>query len=132
MPLSYGLVPHLSKKLSKFPLPDIRASPAELLFGRHLYDHLLNLVKFRREWLELIDLHEKDVKQCFTNTTKHVHLNPFKLWLFRTNMDITRSIRITDKQYPVLVDGSQRTTLPSQDKRRYPQHKSRQYSSKLE
>ena len=33
MPLSYGLVPHLSKKLSKFPVLPIMGKALNVLFG---------------------------------------------------------------------------------------------------
>ena len=63
------------------PPPNLGTSPAELLFGRPLNDHLQNPVKYRREWQELADLREKAVNQRFKNVTKHVHnrhLNPLK------------------------------------------------------
>ena len=108
------------------PLPDLGASPVELLFSLSLNDHLPNPVKFCQEWLELADLCKKAVNQCFTNTTKHVHnrhLNPLKVgepvaiqnqnrhhpqhWN-NTGMIVEA---LPHKQYRVLVDGSWWTTL---------------------
>ena len=84
-------------------------------------------VKFRREWLELTDLHEKAANQLFTkNKTKRVHdrhLNPLKVGepvpiqnqhrhqSQRWNNTSTIVEALPHKQYHVLVNGSRRTTL---------------------
>ena len=108
------------------PPPDIGASPAELLFGRPLHDHLPNPVRFRREWLDLANMREKAVERRFSQSTKNDTMRAL------TNLDVGHPVAIQNqhgnhplrwnntgtivealphRQYRVLVDGSRRATL---------------------
>ena len=92
-------------------------SPAEMLFGRAINDHLPNPRQFRREWLEMADLRERamDKRYTYAGNDKNLkcldplqpgHHNPTK-W----NNTGTIVEALPHRQYRVLIDGSRRTTL---------------------
>ena len=108
------------------PPPDIGASPAELLFGRHINDHMPSPSRFRKEWSELADGREKAMRMRHLYATKHentTELKPFYVGDIvsvqnqrghhPTQWNNTGSIieALPHRQYRVLVDGSRRTTL---------------------
>ncbi|XP_057310221.1 uncharacterized protein K02A2.6-like [Hydractinia symbiolongicarpus] len=107
------------------PAPDMGISPAELLFGRNLPDHLPQPITFRREWSDLADAREMTHARRFELSNKgdrhslqhlqvgdsvaiqNQHGNHPNKW------DKTGCIAdaLPHKQYRVIVDGSQRLTL---------------------
>jgi len=52
------------------PPPDMGVSPAELLFGRNISDHMPKPVHLRLEWSELADMRERAHAQRFSYATK--------------------------------------------------------------
>ena len=108
------------------PPPDIGASPAELLFGRSINDHLPSQNQIRKEWSELADAREKASMKRQFHINKNQRDNPLKP--LRTGdivsiqnqhgnhplrWDNTGTIieALPNKQYRILIDGSRRTTL---------------------
>lgn len=109
------------------PTADIGASPAELLFGRPLRDHLPNPVRFRQEWADLAEHREAVIQNRYLPSQRrsmpfkdltevkigdHVlvqnqHGNHPRRW----NNTGTIVDALVHRKYRVLVDGSRRTTL---------------------
>ena len=101
-------------------------SPAEMLFGKAINDHLPNPRQFRREWLEMADLRERAMDRRYMRNGNDDNLkcldplqpghpvaiqnqyghNPTK-W---NNTGMVVEV-LPHRQYRVLVDGSRRTTL---------------------
>ena len=71
------------------PAPDMGISPAELLFGRNINDHLPNPITFRKEWSELADLREKvHQKRIYASSMKNTTSNLKELPQFsRTRLE---------------------------------------------
>ena len=109
------------------PSIDIGASPAELLFGRHIRDHLPKPTQFRREWVDLADLREdatmarhrsqvrripplRDLRELEVSDSVAVQnqQGPRPTRWEKTGTVIEK---FPDRQYRVLVDGSRRTSL---------------------
>jgi hypothetical protein len=126
------------------PPPDIGASPAELLFGRPINDHLPSPVKFRKEWLEIANMREKAINHRYTHATK---TNPTTFPL--TNIQPGDPVAVQNqhgnhplrwqntgtvvtalphRQYRILVDGSRRTTLRNRRFIRKIEHETRDRS----
>lgn len=108
------------------PSLDIGASPAELLFGRPIRDHLPNPTRFRREWIDLADLRETAMTKRHQTQTKYVpprDLNELNVGDSvavqnqqgprPSQWEKTGTVieKLPDRQYRVLVDGSRRTSL---------------------
>ena len=111
------------------PPPDIGVSPAELLFGRNINDHLPNPITFRKEWSELADARETAYNKRRSHAIngdnyKNVRkLRPLNIGdnvtvqnqtgQHRLRWDRTGIVAETlpNSQYRVVVDGSRRTTL---------------------
>jgi len=58
------------------PSPDNGASPAELLFGRPINDHLPNPITPRKVWSELANAREKTFDRRRTLASKHANSKP--------------------------------------------------------
>ena len=108
------------------PPPDMGLSPAELLFGRNITDHMPQPIQFRFEWSELADARERAFQKrhehALKNTTGKTLLplaigDAVSIQNQRGNQplrwDNTGLIVEASpyKQYRILVDGSRRTTL---------------------
>jgi len=111
------------------PSPDNGASPAELLFGRPINDHLPNPITPRKVWSELANAREKTFDRRRTLASKHANSKPARklspLSIGDTvaiqNQTGQHSLRwdrtgiisetLSHEQYRVLIDGSRRTTL---------------------
>ena len=107
------------------PSPYLSESPAELLFGCLLNDHLSNPVKFRREgWISLIYARKPSTNVSQTQLNMYrTHLNLHKIEESvaiqnqhgyhpqRWNNTGTIGEALPHKQYRVLVDGHRRTTF---------------------
>ena len=109
------------------PPPDVGVSPAELLFGRSIRDHLPDPVKFRHEWIDMADLREKAMGKRFEHACNRLPptstLNPLEtgeaVAIQNQHGNSPRKWHHTGKivealpnrKYRVLVDGSRRTTL---------------------
>lgn len=109
------------------PSHDIGASPAELLFGRPIRDHLPNPVSFRGEWIDLADQREVAMKKRYAMQLQSVSprktLNELKVGdavavqnqhgnhPLRWNNTGTIVETLPNRKYRVLVDGSRRTTF---------------------
>lgn len=108
------------------PPVDMGVSPAELLFGRNLTDHMPKPVTFRREWSELADLRERAHATRFQNAQKYAtttEMQPLKIGdavslqnqrgNCPTKWNTTGTVVncLPHRQYQVLVDGSRRCTL---------------------
>ena len=52
------------------PPPDMGVSPAELLFGRHIIDHMPKPIRFKQEWSELADMREMAHARRKTSTVQ--------------------------------------------------------------
>jgi len=108
------------------PAPDMGVSPAELLFGRNLNDHLPAPKHFRKEWVDLANIRED------TFTKRHQQACRSKPTKQLTSLDIGDTVsiqnqtgntplrwektgviseRLPHRQYRIVVDGSRRTTL---------------------
>ena len=107
------------------PPPDMGVSPAELLFGHPLRDHMPKPVRMRLEWLELADRRETAHAQRNSYANSHANhrdLNPLSrgdlvsIQNQRGNhpnhWNATGRVieRLPHRQYSVLVDGSRRVT----------------------
>ena len=107
------------------PPQDMGVSPAELLFGRPLRDHMLKPVRMRLEWSELADMREMTYVKRNEHATRYHRRRSFdplspgdvvSIQNQRGNhplrWDATGKIieRLPYRQYRVLVDGSRRVT----------------------
>jgi len=107
------------------PPPDMGVSPAELLFGHPLRDHLPKPIRMRLEWLELAD--RRETAHAQRNRYANNHVNPYNLNPLSpgdlvsiqnqrgnhpNHWNATGRIveRLPHRQYNVLVDGSRRVT----------------------
>lgn len=101
-------------------------SPATLLFGRNLNDHLTSPTRFRKQWIDLADMRENNFikryqQSCETKPQKQLSIldvgdvvsiqdqtgnNPL---CWEKTKIIAESL--PHRQYRVVVDGSRRTTL---------------------
>ena len=108
------------------PPPDIGASPAELLFGRSINDHLPSPNQIRKEWSELADAREKASMKRQYNVNRNQRDNPLKPLqtgdiVTIQNQHGNQPLRwhntgtiiesLPNRQYRILIDGSRRTTL---------------------
>ena len=108
------------------PPPDMGVSPAELLFGRHITDHMPKPIRFKQEWSELADMREMAHarrKEDSTRGDNRRELKPLSCGdtvcvqnqhgnhPLRWNATGTVVDCLPHRQYKVLVDGSRRITL---------------------
>ena len=109
------------------PPPDMGISPAELLFGRNISDHLPKPIRFRKEWSELADARETAYRRRqlhaaakYASPKDHYPLDTGQTVSIQnqtghhhTHWDKTGRIveTLPNRQYRVLIDGSRRTTL---------------------
>ena len=107
------------------PPPDMGVSPAELLFGRNISDHMPKPVHLRLEWSELGDMRERTHIRRYNYATKDKDrhgINPLSVGNTvsiqnqRGNhplrWDATGTIMecFPNRKYRILVDGSRRST----------------------
>ena len=111
---------------SNTPPPDMGVSPAKLLFGRHITDHMLKPICFKQEWSELADMREmaharrkeestrgnyrRELKPLSCGDTVCVQ-NQHRNHPLRWNATGTVVDCLPHRQYKVLIDGSRRITL---------------------
>ena len=108
------------------PAPDMGVSPAELLFGRNIPDHLPHPIQFRREWSELADAREKTHRRRYYHATKHekrrnlseLQIGDIVAVQNKTGKNPTRWDKtghiveiLPHRQYKIRIDGSRRVTL---------------------
>ena len=108
------------------PAPDMGVSPAELLFGRNIPDHLPHPIQFRREWSDLADAREKTHARRFNNISlkdERNVLQPLQVGdpvavqnqtgNHPSRWDKTGFVveTLPHRQYRIRIDGSRRLTL---------------------
>lgn len=108
------------------PAPDMGISPAELLFGRNIPDHLPEPMQFRREWSELANAREQAYLRRHNNATTNHERRELPDLIIGDSVTIQNQTgnnprrwdktgqiieTLPHRQYKIRVDGSRRVTL---------------------